>query len=83
LVRYLKPDPVNQKHSDNTKNKPVEENLTEKTVQNLKIMPPALIVTETPEYKGHTIACQRFITNTCAGKFLFIIFKQYAKYFIN
>nr|BAH70523.1 ACYPI26892 [Acyrthosiphon pisum] len=29
-------------------------------------MPPALIVTETPEFKGHTLACQRFITNTCA-----------------
>ncbi|XP_060861643.1 uncharacterized protein LOC132938682 [Metopolophium dirhodum] len=66
LVRYLKPDTVNQKRSDNTKNKPAEENLAEKTVQNLKNMPPALIVTETPEFKGHTLACQRFITNTCA-----------------
>ncbi|KAL5244531.1 hypothetical protein ACI65C_011941 [Semiaphis heraclei] len=66
LVRYLKPDSVNQKLSENTKNKPTEENLAEKTVQNFKNMPPALIVTETPEYKGHTLACQRFITNTCA-----------------
>lgn len=31
-------------------------------------MPPALIITETPEFKGHTLACQRFITNACAGK---------------
>lgn len=66
LVRYLKPDTVNQKRSDNIKNNPVEENSAEKTVQNLKKMPPALIVTETPEFKGHTLACQRFITNTCA-----------------
>ncbi|CAI6351341.1 unnamed protein product [Macrosiphum euphorbiae] len=66
LVRYLKPDKVNQKRGDITKNKPTEENLAEKTVQNLKNMPPALIVTETPEFKGHTLACQRFITNTCA-----------------
>jgi len=71
LVRYLKPDTaVNQKRSDITKNIPVEENLAEKTVQNLKKMAPALIVTEAPEYKGHTLACQRFITNTCAGKLI-------------
>jgi len=75
LVRYLKPDTVNQKRSDNIKNNPVEENLAEKTVQNLKKMPPALIVTETPEFKGHTLACQRFITNTCAGKLLCLFFK--------
>jgi len=68
LVRYLKPDSVNQKCIDNTKNKSTEENLAEQTVQNFKKMPPSLIVTETPEYKGHTLACQRFITNTCAGK---------------
>lgn len=74
MVRYLKPDTVNQKRSDNTKNKPAEENLAETTVQNLKNMPPALIVTEAPEFKGHTLACQRFITNTCAGK-LCIFFK--------
>lgn len=75
MVRYLKPDTVNQKRSDNNKNKPAEEKLAEKTVQNLKKMPPALIVTETPEFKGHTLACQRFITNTCAGKLLCLFFK--------
>jgi len=75
LVRYLKPDSVNQKRSENTKNKPTEENLAEKTIQNFKKMPPALIVTETPEYKGHTLACQRFITNTCAGKSLYLFIK--------
>lgn len=37
-------------------------------------MPPALIVSDQPEYKGHTLACQRFITNACGGKlFLFFI----------
>lgn len=70
LVRYLKQDTVNGKNSDSfvTKNKLIEDNLSEKTVQHLNKMPPSLIVTETPEYKGHTLACQRFITNACAGK---------------
>lgn len=39
-------------------------------------MPPSLVVTETPEYKGHTLACQRFITNTCAGKYLLLLIKN-------
>lgn len=71
LVRYLKQETANGKHSDNliTKNKSSEENSSEKTVKNLNIMsPPSLIVTEAPEYKGHTLACQRFITNACTGK---------------
>lgn len=71
LVRYLKQETVNEKNSDNLiiKNKLLDTNSSEKTVQNLNIMaPPALIVTEAPEYKGHTLACQRFITNACIGK---------------
>lgn len=68
LVRYLKQDTANDKHIDSliTKNKSLEDNISEKTIQNLNKMPPALIITETPEFKGHTLACQRFIIN--AGK---------------
>lgn len=70
MVRYLKQDTVNEKNSDSlvTKNTSTENQLSGKTVQHLNKMPPALIVTEAPEYKGHTLACQRFITNACAGK---------------
>lgn len=70
LVRYLKPDTVNENKNENiiTKTKISEDNLAEKTVQHLNKMPPALIVSESPEYKGHTLACQRFITNACAGE---------------
>lgn len=71
LVRYLKQDTVNGKHSGSlTKNKSSEDNLSEKPIQHLNKMPPALIVSEQPEYKGHTLACQRFITNACGGKLL-------------
>lgn len=74
LVRYLKQDPVNEKLSENLKSKnKTSEDLSEKTIQHLNKMPPALIVTESPEYKGHTLACQRFITNACAGELLIII----------
>lgn len=70
MVRYLKQDTVNANHKNNLISKTIsEENLSGKPIQNLnKNMPPALIVTETPEYKGHTLACQRFITNACTGK---------------
>lgn len=69
LVHYLKQDTVNGNHTEKliTKNISSEDSLSEKTVQNLKKnMAPSLIVTETPEYKGHTLACRRFITNACA-----------------
>lgn len=70
LVRYLKPDTINEGHSNSliTKTKSYEDNLPEKSIQNLNKMPPSLIVSETPEFKGHTLACQRFITNACAGE---------------
>lgn len=75
MVRYLKQDTVNEKHNDNliTKNKTSEDNLSEKTVQHLNKMPPSLIVSEAPEFKGHTLACQRFITNACAGELFYYI----------
>jgi len=67
----LKQDAVggNHSHGLTTKNISSENKLSEKSIQSLnKKMPPALIVTEAPEYKGHTLACQRFITNACSGK---------------
>lgn len=69
MVRYFKQDTINENNSgDSLVTKNTSENhLSGKTVQHLNKMPPALIVTETPEYKGHTLACQRFITNACAG----------------
>lgn len=75
LVRYLKQESsVNEKLSENLipKSKSSDDNLSNKAIQNLNKMPPSLIVTETPEYKGHTLACQRFITNACAGECLFV-----------
>lgn len=82
LVRYLKQDTVNEKKSETlTKNKSTEDNSSEKTIQNLNKMPPALIVSEQPEYKGHTLACQRFITNACGGKLLvFFVYVTTYKY---
>jgi hypothetical protein len=71
LVRYLKQDTVNEKQSGTSiKNKTSEDNSSEKPIQHLNKMPPALIVSDQPEYKGHTLACQRFITNACGGKLL-------------
>ncbi|XP_050420421.1 uncharacterized protein LOC126833250 [Adelges cooleyi] len=70
LVRYLKTDTVNEKHADSliSKSKSANENLSEKSAKHFSNMPPALIVTESAEYKGHPLACQRFITNACADE---------------
>ncbi|XP_050545093.1 uncharacterized protein LOC126907676 isoform X2 [Daktulosphaira vitifoliae] len=67
LVRYMKQDAINENTNESlmNKSKSVGENLSEINVKPINKIPPTLIVTEPPEYKGHPLACQRFITNAC------------------